>query len=418
MAEGQTDGQVIRAVASLLLLPACGTIMYAGETRPDHEVATIVAVGTNVTRIDERETNQLGGAFVVLLGTHFVRASLSDRGRFSYHDQAVCFEAEPGRIYRTRPRYFAQRWELEIIDDDSDELVAARHVDTAATDCSEYEPVPLSVAAAVPPVPAPRPAPRPVEAPGRLILKAPLLLAGANEVSAGDETAVETGSAPESAGDAPETAAAPTAAAPVAPAAAPAGAVRAQPSPPRPMHRPGTGFGFLFGGALGGDEILRGYYTDGSTDTMRAGSGPFIGLTASWTPIWLWQRLGLGATAGIGFKFNVLGDDDNNVYLTRFPADVSLQALLALEQRWYLVLRGGIQKDLRVHLDGKGFASPVDVFPTARPGALGEGGLLWHGTSGSGIGLTFRYSAVSYEAGGVSVDASSVAFLMALYLYL
>src|SRR5581483_11592682 len=102
--------------------------------------------------------------------------------------------------------------------------------------------------------------------------------------------------------------------------------------------------------------------------------------------------------------------------LTSFPVDLSVQMLLALQRHWYVLLRGGVQKELDVHFYGSGFASPVDLFLTAPIGAQVEAGLIAYGDF-SAIGLTMRSSTVRYEASGTSVDASSIAILGSIYLY-
>ena len=374
------------------LLPACATVMYDGPMRPDDQVATIIATRTRITRIDARDSSQDGGGFAILPGTHVVVAYLRDYNRFSYETQAVCFEAEKGRTYQTNPRYVDdRRWELGIVEEYSSEPVPVRRVESWSRDCARAETF--------------------TPAPHRLTLTPPRLVA---DSSAAPAVGPETPPAVTTPGAVPGPAPAVAAQAPAGAGASPGQRRGAQGAT---IHRPGNGFGFEMGGAFGGDEVARAIFTDGHTETIHAGGGVVLAVGGAWTPVWIGQVLGLGLATSIGYKASEIADDNgNSLRLTSVPWDLSVQALLALQRHWYLLLRGGVQKELDVHFSGRGIAAPVDLFLTAPFGAQMEGGLMAYG-SFSAFALTVRSSAVRYQAAGTSVDASSVAILGSLYFY-
>ncbi len=384
------------ALGLVVLFPACATTMYDGPLKSEDQVATIVAIRTTVIRIDGRQTSQVGGSFAVLPGTHLVVAYLRDYTRVSYAPLAICFDAEKGRSYQTNPHYVDDRhWELEIVDEDSSEPVAARRVESWSQDCARAEAV--------------APSPRPL--PWRLTLTQPRLLADSSPDGASDPSAAEaqpTATAP---------AVVPAPAPVAAPPPAPTGAVRGEGARSKTIHRPGNGFGMVIGGAFGGQEIARGTFTDGHMETINAGGGVVLALSGSWTPIWIGQVLGLGASTTIGYKMTQIADNDgNSLQLASFPLDLSLQLLLAVQRHWYLVVRAGAQKELHVHFSGQGFAAPVDQFFTAPIGAQVEGGLLVY-AGFTGIGLTVKSSSVRYETGAGSIDASNVAILASMHFF-
>jgi hypothetical protein len=106
------------AVASV----GCANALYPGPRRPKSEVAIIE---TDATSIDSLDGHHVGTTetIEVLPGPHSIGIALLDIqvgyvSRVAYSEPVkLCFEAHPGRTYRTRPGSLGPRsWQPEIID--------------------------------------------------------------------------------------------------------------------------------------------------------------------------------------------------------------------------------------------------------------------------------------------------------------
>jgi hypothetical protein len=104
------------------LAGGCANTLYPGPRRPKSEVAV---VETDATSIDSLDGQHVGTTetIEILPGPHSIGIALLDVqvgyvSSVAYSDPVkVCFEARPGRTYRTRPGSLGARtWEPEIID--------------------------------------------------------------------------------------------------------------------------------------------------------------------------------------------------------------------------------------------------------------------------------------------------------------
>ena len=398
------------AVAAALL-SACATVAYDGPRRPDHEVAMIGGISAKITCVDGRDME--GGDAVVLPGLHLVAAKYRDAKMFSVSPHAICFRTEAGRVYDVRGVLLngGPQWALTITDPETGEQVASREVAPWSKDCSP------------PPPPPPPSSPPPAR---RLTLVAPRLIAdvASDEGRDADAPGGSEGAASESpsllatpAAPSVETPGATTStAAPVssAPAVSPPAET---PPPPRLMHTAGSGGGLELGGGWGGEELARATLTNGEMQTMHAGDGGTMSLAGSWTPLWIGYVIGFGVSGDIGFKVTEIGGSNGALKLLRYPASLSLQALVPLGQRVYFVVRGGVVKELGVSVNGTGVVSSAHGSLVAPAGPHGELGFLIESLSQLAVGFKVRYTSIHYEAGAERADASNVTLALGFYFF-
>jgi hypothetical protein len=157
--------------------------------------------------------------------------------------------------------------------------------------------------------------------------------------------------------------------------------------------------------------------SDGSTETLSAGSGVFLSIGGIWTPLWIGDELGLGVGGYLGLKYDSIGGSNASLSLTRFPIGFAAHALIRLSERWFFLIRGGVQKEYGVSLSGSGGVSgSADLDGSL--GGLGEGGFYYvtHlGEDHTAVVITFRYTSGHDSANGASVDASSAGGIIALH---
>ena len=136
-----------------------------------------------------------------------------------------------------------------------------------------------------------------------------------------------------------------------------------------------------------------------------------------WTPIWLGDELGLGVGGYVGVKYQTVGGSNSNLSLTRFPLGVAAHALLRISERWFLLLRGGIQKEYGISISGGGdMSGSADLDGSLGP--LGEGGFYYvtHvGEDRMAVALTFRYTSAHDSVGGMTFGANSAGGLLAIH---
>ena len=57
---------------------------------------------------------------------------------------------------------------------------------------------------------------------------------------------------------------------------------------------------------FGGDEIAKTSNANGDVGSLTAGGGVMLGIGAMWTPLWLSQDVGLGASVDASVKYDSL----------------------------------------------------------------------------------------------------------------
>jgi hypothetical protein len=181
------------------------------------------------------------------------------------------------------------------------------------------------------------------------------------------------------------------------------------------LRHPGSGLTIDVGAFDGGTDLATAGYTDGSTSTLSGGTGVFASVGAIWTPIWLGDAVGFGLGGYLGVKYYSVGGSDASVSLTRYPIGGAAHALIRIGDRWFLFLRGGIQKEVGVSLSSDAYGSANLV---GSLGGLAEGG-FYYVTQVSddhlAILFTFRYTSGRDSANGASFAADSGGVIFAIH---
>lgn len=150
---------------------------------------------------------------------------------------------------------------------------------------------------------------------------------------------------------------------------------------------------FLLEGGFefGGDEILQVFFTNGGSQTMRAGQGGYIALGGQLQFAKVKQLM---VRASLGIKYNTTAADNADIRLTRLP--VTITPFWKINDDFRLGV--GVTTHINPSLHGDGFVP--DVAFTSTTGPRFEFGYRW-------IALT--YTAISYKTvSGASISASSV----------
>lgn len=172
------------------------------------------------------------------------------------------------------------------------------------------------------------------------------------------------------------------------------------------------------GAGGGGDDLVTVTLSDGSRQTLSAGDGVAVSVGLMVTPLWLGDRLGAGVTATAGYKGMSVGGSNGGIGLGRFPVTAAIHVLPRFAQRWFFLIRGGIDQETNVSLSGSGIASGVEHGLRATLGAFGEAGvynILDTPEQRGASSLTLRYTKLTYTAEGGSADGSSVMLFCAIY---
>ncbi len=150
---------------------------------------------------------------------------------------------------------------------------------------------------------------------------------------------------------------------------------------------------FLIEGGFefGGDEILQVIFTNGGTQTMRAGQGGYIAFGGQ---LQFSKVKQLMLRASIGIKYNTTAADNADIRLTRLP--VSITPFWNINDDFRLGV--GVTTHINPSLHGDGFVP--DMSYTSTSGPRFEFGYRW-------IALT--YTAISYKTvSGMSFSANSI----------
>jgi hypothetical protein len=154
-------------------------------------------------------------------------------------------------------------------------------------------------------------------------------------------------------------------------------------------------------------------------ETISGGSGVLLGVAWLWTPLWAADEVGFGLGAELGLKYDEASGNGYKVSLRRFPAAITAHTFVHMTDRWWMVLRGGVEKELGLRLSVSGGDYPVGSTPmTGTLGGLGEGGLYYItylGAQRTAIMLAFRYTSASDRRSWGSLNAHSFGLVFTIH---
>jgi hypothetical protein len=147
----------------------------------------------------------------------------------------------------------------------------------------------------------------------------------------------------------------------------------------------------------GGDRLLEVLFTNGNTQTMRAGQGGFIALGGQ---LEFGKAKNLMFRTTIGIKYNTTAADNANIRFTRIPINVLAYWKINQDFR----LGAGISTHQSVRLNGDGFFPNVNL--KSNLGTRFEFGYRW-------VALT--YTAIRYRDNfGESLSGGSIGLAFSL----
>jgi hypothetical protein len=183
------------------------------------------------------------------------------------------------------------------------------------------------------------------------------------------------------------------------------------------LRHPGSGVMFDFGGFGGGADLATAQLSDGTNETLSAGGGVFFSIGGLLTPVWIGDAVGFGLGGYAGVKYQSIGGSNGHLSLNRFPLGVGAHSLIRLSERWFLFLRGGIQKEVGGSLSGDGDVSGSQDLTTSL-GVLAEGGFYYVSKAADNhmaALLTFRYTTGQDSANGQTVEANSAGIVLGIH---
>jgi hypothetical protein len=162
----------------------------------------------------------------------------------------------------------------------------------------------------------------------------------------------------------------------------------------------------------GGGNLFAAFHADTTTHRLNAGDGTGVALGFSLTPYWAWKVIGLGGDADVGYKFAAAPGAE----LSSVPLVLSAHAILALSERWAVLLRAGAEHDARIKVtDPRNSNVGISGALSSGWGVVGEIGTSFVSTRGPGVSLAFRVTRIDYDA--VSADSAGVALSVRYELF-
>jgi hypothetical protein len=172
---------------------------------------------------------------------------------------------------------------------------------------------------------------------------------------------------------------------------------------------------------VGGQDVARAQFTDGSSETLTTGEGAVFRLGVMVTPLWLAaDRIGFGAGADVAVKADIASPTHDtastaSVSLTSYPSVLTLHAFVRTSPLSYVLFAGGVEKDARISVSTDPTASVTGVTSlTSRLGGTGRVGFYWAAAPRLAVICGLEYTRITYDTPGRSVRADSAGLAVTL----
>jgi outer membrane protein with beta-barrel domain len=142
------------------------------------------------------------------------------------------------------------------------------------------------------------------------------------------------------------------------------------------------------GADFGGDTLVTAFFTDGSSRTIRANEGLYLGAGASF----LNEARDLELELTINYKFRTIHASNGDIDWTSWPIDA-----LAFHRWPKFRLGGGLTYHVNPKIEGSGAASGIDADFDNALGLVLQGDYLF----GQKVALGLRYTHIDYKGPGL-----------------
>jgi hypothetical protein len=167
---------------------------------------------------------------------------------------------------------------------------------------------------------------------------------------------------------------------------------------PATMRRRIWGLRLELGMGFGGDDLVTAYYSDGSEETLQAGTGFSATIGTTVTPFY-----SEGHAFGFGLDFGIKGwniggnDTDFQINMTRLPLLLSGIYSFSVSDSVDLLAAAGAQLEFNPNVSGSGETDDIEIeFDTAVGGYL-EAGVMF-GNPYFGVDIALRYTFIKYTS--------------------
>jgi hypothetical protein len=150
---------------------------------------------------------------------------------------------------------------------------------------------------------------------------------------------------------------------------------------------------FKLGYDFGGDTLVTAVFTDGSTKSIKANEGFFMGAGASI----LNDTGNVEGELSISYKFQTIDANNGNLQFTRFPLDA-----LVFYRQYQFRVGGGLTYHVNPKVEGSGTAAGLNASYKDALGAILQGDYLFGPTVAVGLRYTMLEYKVASGAGGTT----------------
>lgn len=153
---------------------------------------------------------------------------------------------------------------------------------------------------------------------------------------------------------------------------------------------------------FGGDTLATAVFSDGSTKSIKANEGLFMGIGASI----LNDAGNLEGELSVSYKFQTIDANNGSLQFTLFPLDA-----LVFYRQYQFRVGGGLTYHVSPQVEGSGAASGLNVKYKNALGAILQGDYLFGRTVAVGLRYTMlEYEATSGAGGTVRSDGLGLVF--------
>lgn len=187
-----------------------------------------------------------------------------------------------------------------------------------------------------------------------------------------------------------------------------------------PARRPrisGHSLGARIGFTAGGDTLATAQSSGGGERKVTGGGGGTLALDARITPLWWADTVGVGVGAELGRKGQQISASNGDFALNRYPLLATAHIVARVGEDSYLLLAGGVEKDLAASLSGSGAGDTGNLRVESGLGGVGSLTYAYALTPHVVFDGTLRFAVLHYvvsdpDGGSAQISASYGGFTL------